>query len=231
MAKKDNKVIMARNTIIGFVTMLAIFVFAFVGYISSDVSEGEIVANEDYSIVENALPRRPGDPIEVVEFFSYACVHCKTFDSVIEEWAADQADDVEFRRMPATFSPIWALLSQSYLTFESAGVLDQNHTRMFRAIHDTGRQFLTPEMVADYADGKGISKEEFMSTFNSSTVRDAMRKVDRAQRRYQIAATPSLVVAGKYVISMQGGQRRALFIADKLVAQERAGNTTSSSPQ
>ena len=228
MAKKDRKVIMARNTIIGFVTVVAIFVFAFVGYISSDISEGDIVANEDYFIVENALPRRPGDPIEVVEFFSYACVHCKTFDPVIDDWAAEQADDVSFKRMPATFSPIWALLSQTYLTFESADVLDKNHSRMFRAIHDTGRQFLTPEMVADYVDGKGISKEDFLLKFNSPAVRDAMRKVDRAQRRYQIAATPSLVVAGKYVISMQGGQRRALHIADELIAQERAGETTSS---
>lgn len=227
MAKKDSKVLMARNTIIGFITVVAILILGFGSYVSTDFTEGEIVANEDYRVIENPRPRRIGDPIEVVEFFSYACVHCKTFDPIVEEWASEQADDVHFKRMPATFSPIWALLSQTYLTFENAEVLEENHSRMFRAIHDAGRQFLSADMVADYVDGRGISRDDFLREFESPAVRAAMQKADRDQRTYQIAATPSLVVAGKYVIAMDGGQRRALRIVDELIAQERTGEATN----
>lgn len=225
--KKDTKVIMARNTIIGFITVVAIAILGFGTYVSTDLSDAEIVANQDYRVLDNPRPRRASDPIEVVEFFSYGCVHCRNFDSLVDEWAADLPEDVVFKKQPATFSPIWALLSQTYLTLESAGVLEQNHDRMFRAIHDAGRQFLTAEMVADYIDGRGLSADEFLREFNSPRVRDAMRDADRAQREYQIASTPSLVVAGKYLVTMDGGQRRALRIVDQLIDEERAATATN----
>ncbi|MEE4282727.1 MAG: thiol:disulfide interchange protein DsbA/DsbL [Pseudomonadales bacterium] len=228
MAKKDNKVIMARNTIIAFISVVAIGILAFGTYVSTDMGAGEIAEeNNDYQVIENPRPRRPGDPIEVIEYFSYACIHCKTFDPIIEEWAAEQPEDIAFSRAPATFSPIWALLSQTYLTFEDQGVLDQNHSRMFRAIHDAGRQFLTPEMVAEYVDGRGLSSAEFLRAFNSPAVKEAMRKAERDQLRFQIAATPSLVVAGKYLVGMNNGQRRALRVVEHLLEQERAAEDTS----
>jgi thiol:disulfide interchange protein DsbA len=229
MAKKDNKVIMARNTIIAFVSIVAIGILAFGTYVSTDLGAGEIgVENNDYKVLDNPRPRRPGDPIEVIEYFSYACIHCKTFDPIIEEWATEQADDVAFSRMPATFSPIWALLSQTYLTFEDQGVLDKNHSRMFRAIHDAGRQFLTPEMVADYVDGRGLSSADFLRAFNSPVVKEKMRKAERDQLAFQIAATPSLVVAGKYLVGMNNGQRRALRVVEHLIELERNAEATRS---
>ncbi len=229
MAKKDNKVIMARNTIIAFVSIVAIGILAFGTYVSTGIGAGEIgEENNDYKVLDNPRPRRTGDPIEVIEYFSYACIHCKTFDPIIEQWAAEQADDVAFSRMPATFSPIWALLSQTYLTFEDQDVLDQNHSRMFRAIHDAGRQFLTPEMVAEYVDGRGLSSAEFLRAFNSPAVKETMRKAERDQLTFQIAATPSLVVAGKYLVGMNNGQRRALRVVEHLIELERNGAATSS---
>ena len=227
MAKKDKKVIMARNTIIGFVSVVAITILAFGTYVSTGIGQGEIAEDQDYRVLDNPKPTRPGDPIEVIEFFSYACIHCKNFDPVIEEWAEEQDADVVFKRLPATFSPIWALLSQTYLTFEAADVVDKNHTRMFRAIHDNGRQFLTPDMVADFVDGRGLSSTEFLDTFNSAEVRRAMQNAEREQRAFQISATPQLVVAGKYLVGMDGGQRRALRVVDHLIEQERQARTAT----
>jgi len=219
--KKDSKVTMLRNGILGVVALIAIAILGYGTYISTGLDEGEIAEGKDYRLVDNPRPTRPGAPIEVVEFFSYACVHCKTFDPVIESWAQEQADDVEFRRTPATFSPPYALLSQTYFTFEQADVLEQHHTRLFRAIHDSGRQFLRPEDVADWVDGRGISADEFLRVFKSPDVRQAMREADRDQLAYQISATPQLVVAGKYVVGMNGGQRRALDVVNYLIDQER----------
>ena len=224
MAKKDKQVIKARNTIIAFFSLLVIVILGFGSFVMYGGSaSGPISAGNDYRVVDNPLPRRPGSPIKVVEFFSYSCIHCKTFDPTFDEWAAQQAEDVEVSRLPANFSPIWALLARSYLAFESAEVLEQNHTRLFRAIHDQNRQFLTPDMVADYVDGKGISKEEFLKEFNSPKVKRAAQRAEREQTRLQISSTPSLVVAGKYVVGMQGGAKRALEIVDHLIELERSG--------
>lgn len=225
MAKADTKVRTARTTILGFITLIVVLLLGTVLYVTTDVGKGEITAGEDYRVLDGARPRRAGDPIEVIEFFSYACIHCKNFDPVAEDWAAQQADDVAFRRLPATFSQVWALLSQTYLTFESTGVLEENHTRMFRAIHDNGREFRDPQAIADYVDGRGIKADDFLREFNSPAVRAAMQEADRRQRTYQISSTPQLVVAGKYLVGMEGGQRRALQVVEHLIAQERAGES------
>ena len=227
--KKDTSVIMLRNTIIGFITLVAIGMIAFGTYVSTDLSDTAVTENEDYIELDNPRARRAGEPIEVIEFFSYACVHCKNFEPLLDEWLEDKPEDVTFRRQPTTFSPIYALLAQSYLTLEAADALDKNHNRIFRAIHDSGRQFLTKDMVADYVDGRDISRDEFIEIFDSPDVRQAMRRADREQREFSIASTPSLVVAGKYLVRMTiGGQRRALRVVDELVAKERAADAETS---
>ncbi len=228
MAKADKKVIRARNTIFAFITLLVVLIIGFGTYVSTGVgTSGEIVSGEDYRVVDNPRPTRPGDPISVVEFFSYGCIHCKTFEPVLDDWTEDLPDDVSVKRTPAAFSPIWALLAQTYLALEAADALEENHHRIFRAIHDNGRQFLTPRMVADFVDGRGITADEFLRHFESPGVRRAMQRADREQRLLGISATPSLVVNNKYVIAMTGGQKRALQVADHLIEQERQAKTAT----
>ena len=73
-------------------------------------------------------------------------------------------------------------------------------------------------------DGRGISRDAFLREFNSPGIRDAMRDADRDQRDFQITATPELVVAGRYVVGMDGGQGRALEIVDHLIAEVRGAD-------
>ena len=224
MAKKkksDQKVTLVRNGILGFMGLLALSALVYVLYVGTGLDEGEIVEGEDYTLIENARPRREGDPIEVIEFFSYACIHCKNIEPLVEDWLEDKPDDVVFTRQPTTFSAAFVLLAQTYFTLEQTGALEANHNRIFRAIHDARTQFASPESVADYIDGRGVSREEFLRVFNSPQVRQAMRAANRDQQRYVVAATPSFAVAGKYMVGMRGGQRRALEVVDHLIAQER----------
>lgn len=226
MVKAKNRVIFARNTIIAFVTAVAILMLGFGTYVSTGLSSpGEISDGTDYITLENARPRRDGEPISVVEYFSYSCVHCKNFEPVLDDWAEDQADDVLVSKRPVAWSPIQTVLGQAYLTLEATDAVEENHNRIFRAIHDAGRQFLTPDMVADYVDGRGINKADFLRAFNSPAVKREMRNAEREQRELQISATPSLVVAGKYVVGMTGGQRRALEVVEFLIDKERGGNS------
>lgn len=219
--KKDSKVLRVRNTVIAFISGIAILLLGFGTYVSTGLSDREVSDETDYREVERPRPRRDGEPIEIVEFFSYTCVHCKTFDPVIEEWVEDQGDEVSFSRTPAMFSPIQTMLGRTYLTLEDEDALDENHNRIFRAIHDSNRQFLTPEMVADYVDGRGISEEDFIKAFNSPKMRRATADADRAVRDFQISATPSLLVGGQYVVGMAGGQQRALRVAEHLIKKIR----------
>ena len=61
----------------------------------------------------------------------------------------------------------------------------------------------------------------FMRAFNSASVRRKLSRAADDTRRYQIASVPTLVVAGKYRVSMDNGAQRALQVADWLVTEER----------
>ncbi len=102
MAKKHNKVNTVRNTVIGFFTLLALSLVGYGVYLGTGLSSpSEISDSDDVREIENPHPRRVRDPITVVEFFSYTCIHCKNFDPMLEEWAAGEADDGGVRREPA----------------------------------------------------------------------------------------------------------------------------------
>lgn len=175
----------------------------------------------DYEIIENADRPRQNGPIEVVEFFSYGCIHCKNFDPDFEAWASTAAADVRVSRQPASFFASWSLLGQAYLALEHANALEVNHQRMFNAIHNAGRRFTTSSEIADYLDSSDFAASDFMRAFDSASVRRKLSRATDDTRRYQINAVPTLVVAGRYRVSMRNGTRRALEVADWLIEQER----------
>ncbi len=226
MAKKKSNVALVRGLIIGAVALLGVVVIGYGILYSSGATQGEFVAGEHYTVLENAERRRPGAPILVQEFFSYACIHCKNFDPVIEEWLLTKPDNVTFERVPVAFSPAWAALAQTYYTFEALDVLDENHERMFRALHDARRSFASAQDIADFVDGNGASAEEFLAAFNGGEVRRRLRDGDSAQRAVGISAVPTLVVDGRYVVTMDVGRAVALEVVDHLIALE-SGNTPS----
>jgi thiol:disulfide interchange protein DsbA len=219
--QKEAQVKRIRMAIIGAIAVVAVLVVGYGLLYSTGVTQGEFVEGEHYQLLDNPLERRrPGEPVSVREFFSYACIHCKNFDPVLEEWLAGTGDEVAFSRVPVAFSPQWVLLAQIYLTLEQMDILAENHTRVFRRIHDRRSMFASPEEAAEFVDGNGTTAEDFLTAFSSSPVRRKLNEADSLQRSAGISAVPTLLVAGKYVVTMDVGPRVALEVVDHLVALE-----------
>ncbi len=227
--KKSNNVPLVRGLIIGGVALLGLVVVGYGLIYSTGATQGEFVAGEHYEVIENAERRRPGANVEVVEFFSYACVHCKNFDPLIHDWLQTKPENVDFARIPVTFSPQWVLLAQTYYTLVALDILDENHDRIFRRIHNSGRMFASPEDVADFVDGNGATAEEFMAAWNGPEVRRMLREGEAAQRQVVIRAVPAMAVNGAYVVSMDVGRKVALEVVDHLIGLEQGGTPAASS--
>ena len=215
--------VLRRSILVGIGLFVAGVVIGGLLYSTGSVDSDEIVEGEHYEVVADAPRRRPGAPVTVTEFFSYGCVHCRSFDPLIEDWREDLDDGATFERVPVAFSPEWAMLGQAYLALERSGALEQNHERLFRAIHDNGRQFLSAGQIADFVDGHGVSRDDFLAAYGSAEVRRALARNEARQNRLGISAVPSLTVADKYRINMDVGRRHSLEVADHLVALEQAG--------
>lgn len=184
-------------------------------------ADGKFVEGTHYRLIEDAPAPVAGAPIVVQEVFSYACVHCRNFDPLIEAWQEAQPDDVRFERIPAAFSPSWTVLAQTYHALDVLGVRARHHERLFAAIHDTGRQFLNIEAVADFVDGFGTSAEDFLAAARGPVVAQRLRQNERTLAKLGISGVPTLIVAGRYLVGMNEGRKTALDTVNYLISEAR----------
>lgn len=225
--KKSSNVALIRGLIIGGVALIAAVVIGYGLIYSTGATQGEFVAGEHYTLIDNPERRRPGANVQVVEFFSYACIHCKNFDPLINEWLLTKPDNVDFMRVPVTFSPQWIVLAQAYYTLVALDILEENHERVFRRIHNTRRMFDSADDFAAFIDGNGATAAEVLAAWNGGEVRRMLRDGEAMQRQIVISAVPTLAVNGKYLVGMDVGRKVALDVVDHLVGLEQGGAAAS----
>ena len=227
MPKKQSKFLTQQKFALG---LFAAMLLGIIGFLSVKTIEeaplGEFLEGEHYQLIEN--PRRiRGNSIEIIEFFSYGCVHCFRLEPLLADWLEEQGDDVNFRRIPAIASEYWRILGRAYFTLEQMGLIDDYHMTIFRTLHQTQRDLATPELLFRFIEEAGIDRETFESTYRSSQVIAAMDQADQMARRLKVAAVPTIIVQGKYSVrtTRSIGQKRMLDVMDHLAAIERSIKT------
>lgn len=183
----------------------------------------------DYVALPVPVDTRDPTKIEVVEVFSYACIHCYNLEPLVAGWLQTVPDDVDFRRMPLVSQRLIPF-AQAFYTAEALGVLERIHMPMFASIHDLGvdmsrRDFIRRLFVRDAE----VDEDEFARVFDSFGVRSRVRQADAQGRLYRIMATPSIVVNGRYVTeSGRAGMERMFLVVDHLIELERAARAEAS---
>ena len=228
--KPDKRLLTVRRGIVAFVVLIVVIVSGY-GLVRSSAIDapGEFVEGTQYQVIDGASPVPASGPIQVTEFFSYGCIHCRNFDPFVNEWLKNAPKDVLFERNPVVFSPAWGLLAQAYYALQATHALEENHPRIFKAIHDDGKQFLTADMIADFVAGHGVTRDAFLAAFNSSETQREVAQASRRERAMHINSVPSLTVADHYAVNMDTVPRKQAFdVVDFLVAKIRAERTAKS---
>ena len=162
--------------------------------------------------------------VEVVEVFSYACVHCFDFEPMLSTWVAGQGNAIAFRRSPAIFNKTWEQLAQAYYAAEALEVTDQIHGPMFEAIHVTGENVLDPQVLAGlFAENAGVDPTEFAAVYSSFGVRSRVQQASARGRAYRVTGVPTMIVNGKYRVDgrMAGGTTGMLQVVEYLIGLEQ----------
>jgi len=209
---------------IAFVSVLGLAIVGYgVYYATAKRSADAYVEGSDYTLLDDAQPKGAPDPVVVREYFSYYCIHCRNFDPIVQKWLAAPHDGVRFERSPVLFSPLWSTMAQAYYALASVGALDENHDRIFRAIHDGQQQFPTPEAIADFVDGHGVTREAFLAAYRSPEALKSANEANARARAARINGVPSLTVGDRYAVNMDNVPRAQAFaVVDFLVAKVRA---------
>lgn len=180
-----------------------------------------------YRELSTPVETRSGDQYEVAEVFWYGCPACYQMQPLIEDWKKGVADDVNLRYVPASMRRDWEPHAQAFYVARELDVLDEVHGKLYEALAGEKRDIDSKDAMASFFAEVGAAEPEAVrETWDSFAVDTAMRRGKAFQQGARVTGTPTLVVEGRYVISVRqaGGFETMLSIADYLVEQERAGD-------
>ncbi len=184
------------------------------------------VAGKDYVEIAGGQAFAPvAGKVEVAEVFGYTCPHCAQFQPLIDGWKARQPADVNVISVPAAFGGYWVTYARAFFAAETLGVQEKSHDAMFNALHVARSLNLqsTPEDIGKFYAQYGVDAKTFASTMQSFAVETKLNRAKQFAVRSKVEGTPSLVVNGKYLVSVDERGYEAMFnTVEHLVARERA---------
>ena len=184
-----------------------------------------LVEGQQYLRLKNPQPVDSGKKIEVLEFFSYGCPHCRDLDPELVAWARTLPADVEFRRVPVDYGrEQWAVLAKAYYTLEALGVEEKLTPEVFSALHDKKTPLFQDKAFFDWAASKGLDRKKVEDTYNSFGVTSKFNRSRAIAKTYNVQSVPLVIVDGKFQVSSDKvGSHAAMPAAiNQLVAKARA---------
>ena len=177
-----------------------------------------------------ALPRpvpvdAPAGKVEVIEFFSYNCPHCASFEPQLEGWAKKLPGDVVFTHVPVPFVGNDVEAKQKlYYTLEGLGKVDEYQGKLFKAIHTERQPIFGDAAILAWADKEpGLDGKKFADMYKSFTVAGKVKRATQLQNSYQVSGVPAFGVAGRWYVDgeLARSMDRALQIVDFLIGEAR----------
>jgi thiol:disulfide interchange protein DsbA len=189
-------------------------------------SAAALVQGRDYDLIQPPQPGESPGRIEVLEFFSYGCPHCKEFHPIVMSWAAKLPKDVSFKRVPVTFGrAAWVNLAKLFHSLQATGDLARLDEAAFRAIHDEKVNLYTGKSVMDWVKRQGVDETRFAAAFDSFGVNTQVARDEQLVKNYKVQGVPLVTVAGRYAVTGQAARGLSDLppIADGLIEMARGG--------
>jgi thiol:disulfide interchange protein DsbA len=183
------------------------------------------VEGKDFTRVEAPQPSAaPPGKVEVLEFFSYACPHCSSFEPTLEAWEKQLPAEASLRRVPVPFLMNADNFMQTYYALETIGAVQAAQLKIFHAIHIERQRLDTGENIAAFLGKNGVDAAKFLAAFKSFSVATAVSRAKKMVADYKVESVPTLIVAGRWMTSpsQAGSSERALAVVDQLIQRTRA---------
>jgi len=197
------------------------------------------VEGRNYFRVAQPQPTNlPKGKVLVTEVFSYACPACNQFRPYMQKLVKSLPPNAVVDYVPASFNPSedWPMFQLAYATAQNLGLADRTHEAMYDAVWTTGElatmdagtnslksHMPTIEDAARfYQKQTGVPAAKFLETAKSFGVDTQVRHDEDLMKAYGIDRTPTLVVNGKYRVTVQeaGGPTQMADLVIFLVHKE-----------
>ena len=188
------------------------------------VAEERWVEGQHYQTLTPPVAVGRGSDVMVTEFFWYGCGHCYTFEPMLTAWGKQLPEEVVLQPSPAVWNDPMRMHAKAYYIAEVLGVKETLHPVVFDAMHVQRKRLVSRLELRDLFEDNGVDPAQFDKAFDSFGVDSQVRQADARARSAKISGTPSLMVAGKYLIETRaaGSQTNMLEIARYLIDKELA---------
>ena len=188
------------------------------------VAEERWVEGRHYQTVTPPVAVGRGSSVVVTEFFWYGCGHCYTFEPMLTAWGKQLPAGAVMQPSPAVWNDPMRMHAKAYYIADVLGVKEMLHPVIFDAMHVQRKRLTSRLELRDLFEDHGVEPAQFDKAFDSFGVDSQVRQADARARSAKISGTPSLMVAGKYLIETRaaGSQTNMLEIARFLVDKELA---------
>jgi thiol:disulfide interchange protein DsbA len=195
------------------------------------------VQGRNYFLVAQPQPTNlPRGKVLVTEVFSYACPACNQFRPYMQKLVKSLPGNAVVDYVPASFNPSedWPMFQKAYVTAQTLGIADRTHEAMYDAVWTTGelatmdgntlksRMPTIEDAARFYQKQTGVPAAKFLETAKSFGVDTQVRHDEDLMKAYGIDRTPTVVVNGKYRVTVQeaGGAEQLVALVGFLVGKE-----------
>jgi protein dithiol oxidoreductase (disulfide-forming) len=197
------------------------------GLLTASFSAGaqqQFVEGTQFMRLKNPQPVESGAKIEVIEFFSYGCNHCRDLEEFLGPWIKKAPADVSFKRVPVAFNPTWTNLGKIYYTLDALG-RDDLSVKVFQSIHSAGVKLNEEKAFFDWAKTNGLDETKVKELWNSFSINSKMNRAKTLAANYSVDGVPMLFVDGKFKVQphlLKGSHRDVPAALDFLIARAKS---------
>lgn len=183
-------------------------VFLFIGTAEAQQFEEGV----HYEVVADEATSEP----EIVEFFSFYCVHCYRFEPIAK--SLKEAHPEAFEKAHVSFiSPrgdVGETMTKAFAAAQKLDIEDKIADAIFDYNFNKNSMLTSKQDIRNVFIVNGVAGEEFDKALASFAVRAAASNMDRRASNLGVNATPTFIVNGKYKMLPQGFRDSEDFVAD-----------------
>jgi thiol:disulfide interchange protein DsbA len=161
--------------------------------------------------------------VEVVEVFSYGCIHCAHFAPIAEKLRKELPAGVVFKLVPAPFSAEWLPFARAYYAAKQLGVVDRTHLQLFDEKFGQNYPINSMDELGDFYAREGVNREQFMRIATSDATTTQLKSDLALIQKWGVDGTPSIVVDGKYKVTNIQTLDELAAVALWLAKREQSG--------
>lgn len=187
-------------------------------------AQEQLTEGREFLRLQNVQAVESGAKIEVIEFFSYGCNHCRDLEEFLGPWTKKVPADVSFKRVPVAFQPAWVTLGKIYYTLDALGREDLT-PKVFSSIHSAGIKLFDEKVFFEWAGSNGLDPKKVQEMWGSFAINSKMNRAKTLATNYQVDSVPMLFVDGKFKLQqhlLKGKNADVGAGLDFLIAKARA---------